>query len=445
MPGFLRIFKRRVLRGSDSRTEKHPPVAERLARKSDFRELPIDDRILSAIGGLGFVHCTPVQKQTLPTALAGRDVTAMAQTGTGKTAAFLITIIQRTLNGDRGPRHAGTPMGLVLAPTRELAVQIGRDADELSEGTDFRHLVVYGGLGYKEQAHALEHPVDLVVATPGRLMDYMGKRIVDLSQVEILVIDEADRMLDMGFIPDVRRILRTLPSKGDRQTLLFSATLPDDVLRLANQWMDDPLRVEVDTEQIVAGEIEQRLYTITAHDKFALLLNILEKEKSDRVLVFCNRRIACETLHRKLHQYGVNVALMTGDVPQKKRMKVLEAFRNGRIRVIVATDVAGRGIHVENITHVINYDLPYEPENYVHRIGRTGRAGVRGQAVSFACEESAFELPAIEDYIKQPLRAERPDSNMLKLPHPKHPPAPDHQQGPSNKRRRGSRQRRQRH
>lgn len=433
MAGFLRnLFRRRAHHKSAPSASRHPSVEARLAQHSDFRTLGVDDTILRAVAELGFVHCTPVQKQALPPSLEGKDITAMAQTGTGKTAAFLIAVIERFVRHDSGQRPAGAPLALVLAPTRELALQIGRDAAELAANTELQHLVVYGGMDYKKQAAQLGGQVDLVVATPGRLMDYMGKRLIDLSKVEMLIIDEADRMLDMGFIPDVRRIIRKLPAKEKRQTLLFSATLTDDVLKLARQWMTDPVRVEVEPEQVIAEEIKQQLYSVTTDNKFALLLNLVNRESTGRVLVFRNRRVQCEKLHHKLQQYGVNSALMTGDVPQKKRMKVLEAFRNGTIPVIVATDVAGRGIHVENITHVVNYDLPYEPDNYVHRIGRTGRAGVKGIAVSFACEESAFVLPEIEEYIGQSLRTERPPDEMLKLPHPKHPP-------PSNSHQRRSR------
>lgn len=378
---------------------------------------------MSAIDELGFTHCTPVQAKSLPHTLAGKDISGLAQTGTGKTAAFLITIIQCILKHSPNNRGPGTPLALVLAPTRELALQIGRDTEELAKHTDIKHLVVYGGMSFDQQARALQQPVDLVIATPGRLIDYIRRRMVKLGQVKIAVIDEADRMLDMGFIPDVRRIMRETPHREQRQTMLFSATLPPDILRLADQWMSDPVRIEIDIENVVAEEIQQKVFAISAKDKLPLLLHLLNSPEAIRVLVFRNRRIHCEQLHRQLTQYGINCALMTGDVPQKKRMSVLEAFRGGQLHVIIATDVAGRGIHVDNITHVVNYDLPYEPEDYVHRIGRTGRAGVQGIAVSFACEESAFVLPEIEACIKQSLKTETPPAEALKLPHPTHPPS----------------------
>jgi ATP-dependent RNA helicase RhlB len=402
----------------------HPgsDILARLARDSDFRKLDVHDRILAAVAELGFTACTPIQAQALPHSLAGKDVAGKAQTGTGKTAAFLITIIQQYLKAG-APRNSTAPMALVLAPTRELAIQIDKDAAELGKHSGIRHLVVYGGTDYQKQQDQLQEGVDLLTATPGRLIDYLRQRKVSLSEVEVLIIDEADRMLDMGFIPDVRRIVAKLPAAEQRQTLLFSATLSGDIMRLAERWMRDPVQVEIEAEQMVADKVEQILYAVAARDKLALLLWLLNNEAGERVLVFRNRRDSCDRLVRELMRYGVNCALLSGDVPQKKRTKVLEAFRQGRIRVIVATDVAGRGIHVENISHVVNYDLPYEPEDYVHRIGRTGRAGVEGRAVSFACEEGAFVLPDIEAFIETPLASTQPAAEMLKLPHPVNPRA----------------------
>jgi ATP-dependent RNA helicase RhlB len=406
-------------RGTAERSS-HLDAIKRLAADSDFRQLPLDDRILAAVCDLGFVACTPVQAQTMPHSLAGRDVTGRAQTGTGKTAAFLITVLQNFLAKGTNQKPSA-PIALVLAPTRELAIQIGKDAGDLGKYSGLQQLVVYGGMNYEQQMQQLAAGVDLVMATPGRLLDYIGKKLIDLSQVRILVIDEADRMLDMGFIPDVRRILRCLPEPGQRQTLLFSATLTEDILRLAQRWLKDPVTVEIEAEQVVAAEVQQRLYAVPAQDKLALLVSLLNTEKPARTLVFRNRRDDCEWLVRQLLHYGVHCALLSGDVPQKKRLKVLENFRTGSIPVIVATDVAGRGIHVEDIGMVVNFDLPYEPDQYVHRIGRTGRAGVKGLAVSFACEEHGFVLPDIEEYIKQPLQCLQPEADLLKLPHPVNP------------------------
>ncbi len=391
-------------------------TSDRIPQKSGFDELGLDKRILLALNDLDFQNCTPIQAQVLPHTLKGRDAFGKAQTGTGKTAAFLLTILQRFLTSvsERGRK----PMALVLAPTRELAIQIGNDMGALCKYTDVKYTAVYGGAGYQDQQNALESGTDVVIATPGRLLDYIRGRKVDLSSVEILVIDEADRMLDMGFIPDVRYILSRLPATEKRQNLLFSATISDDIVQLASKWMHDPIQVEIEPKQIVPKEVVQKAYALAAQDKLAMLLSLLKHEASERVLVFRNRRDASEKLTHQLLHYGIKCALLSGDVRQKKRIQVLEAFRAGRIRVIVATDVAARGIHVEDISHVINYDLPYEAEDYVHRIGRTGRAGETGQAVSFVCEEGGFVIPEIEEFIKQPLTIEQPDPDMLKLPHP---------------------------
>ncbi len=400
-------------------TTRRPPeeIAQALPADSPFRSFGLDVRILAAIADLGFVQPTAVQMESLPLGLSGQDLAGRAQTGTGKTAAFLITIIQHFLK-QGGARQSGNPMALVLAPTRELALQIGSDADLLGKYAPIRRLVVYGGMDHEKQRRQLADGVDLVVATPGRLLDYMGSMRNLLSEVEILVIDEADRMLDMGFIPDVRRIISKTPPPTQRQSMLFSATLSPPILRLAESWMRAPVRVEIDSEQVVAAEVEQVLYAVTARDKLGLLLWLLDNECGERVLVFCNRRCDCDNLANRLLRYGVNCEVMSGDVPQKKRLRVLEDFRAAAIRVIVATDVAGRGIHVDNISHVINYDLPYEPDDYVHRIGRTGRAGVKGKAIGFACEEGSFILPAIEEYIKDSLPTMHPTAEMVKLPHP---------------------------
>jgi len=374
------------------------------------------DLLRALVDDLGFTTCTPIQEHALPHCLSGKDVAGQAQTGTGKTAAFLVTIFQRLLDLPEPPDRL--PYALVIAPTRELAIQIDRDARKIGRHCGFRTAVVYGGIGLDAQRSALNKGVHLLTATPGRLLDLVRRNAVDLSGVRILVIDEADRMLDMGFIPDVRRIIGRLPRREKRQTLLFSATLSDAILRLASRWMRDPVRITVEPEQVVAPEIEERVYAVSSREKLAVLLWLLRHEAGERVLVFRNRRDACRELVLKLRRYGVNCELLTGDVPQAKRIKVLDEFRAGRIRVIVATDVAGRGIHVENISHVVNYDLPYEPEDYVHRIGRTGRAGARGVAVSFACEEGAFVIPEIEEFIGRPLKALPPTPEMLRMPPP---------------------------
>ena len=391
--------------------------------KTRFQDLGLPSEVMHAIADLEFKYCTPIQAVAIPPALEGRDVTGKAQTGTGKTAAFLVSIYTRFLRHPRqAPARHGTPRALVLAPTRELAIQIESDAQELGPYTGTTTLAVYGGMDYGKQQDILKtSSPDILVATPGRLLDFKRGGAVDLRQVEILVIDEADRMLDMGFIPDVRSIIRALPPRELRQTLLFSATLSPDILRLAAQWMNDAVSVEVDPERMTVDTVEQIVYTVQANQRFALLYNLLQRENLQRVLLFCNRRDETDRVLRQCEQYGINAAMISGAVPQKKRLQVLEGFREGRIRVMVATDVAGRGLHVDNITHVINYDIPYDVEDYVHRIGRTGRAGAKGVAYTFACENESFSLPLIETYIGRALDYQNPEPQLLQLPPPPRP------------------------
>jgi ATP-dependent RNA helicase RhlB len=383
-----------------------------------FQDLDLDPRLLRAIvDDLQFRICSPIQAAALPSLLAGRDLAGKAQTGTGKTAAFLIAILQRFLTQPQRDREPWQPMAVVLAPTRELALQIAKDADDLSAYCSFATVAVYGGMDYDRQRSLLAKGVDLVVATPGRLIDYLRQNAVDLSTVEAVVIDEADRMLDMGFIPDVKRIIGYLPKAEERQTMLFSATLSRDIMNLASRWMrSDPVIVEVEPEHVVADGIEEVVYSVTTHEKLPVLLWTLSHEKCERVLIFRNRRRDVEQLRDQLTRCGIACDMLSGDVDQKKRLRLLEDFRSGAIRVIVATDVAGRGIHVDDITHVINYDLPYEAEDYVHRIGRTARAGHTGRAISFACEEGAFVIPDIEKFIDRELVITQPDAEMVRMP-----------------------------
>ncbi|MFO7534913.1 MAG: DEAD/DEAH box helicase [Kiritimatiellia bacterium] len=382
--------------------------------KVRFHDLPLPSPIMRAIQDLGFEYCTPIQGKSLPLSLAGKDVAGRAQTGTGKTAAFLLAILKRFAENPIPDRPFGTPRALVLAPTRELVVQIDKDAAKLSKHSPVNTLAVYGGMEFKDQRRKLsEGRIDLIAATPGRLLDFCGRSVINLRHIEVLVIDEADRMLDMGFIPDIRRILRQLPPREQRQTMLFSATLSEDVMRLASQWMRNPEIVEVESETVTVDTVKQIVYAVSSRDKLRLMLNLMEKEKMERVLIFSNRRDETRELTERLHKKGVHCELLSGDVPQDRRMKVLEAFRAGKIRVLVATDVAGRGIHVDGISHVINYNLPYEPEEYVHRIGRTGRVGHEGTAISFACEDESFVLPEIEKFIGREIPVVVPDTDLL--------------------------------
>jgi len=388
--------------------------------KTRFHDFDLSDPLLHAISVLGFEYCTPIQAEILPISLSGKDVSGRSQTGTGKTAAFLITVITRMLNNPiQGKRKPGTPRILVLAPTRELVLQISEEARHLSKYTDIKTISVFGGMDYEKQKKQLSSDaVDIVVATPGRLLDFQRRRDISLKKIEILIIDEADRMLDMGFIPDVKNIIYSTPAKEKRQTMLFSATLTGEITRLASQWTHNSVIVEIEPEQITVETVDQVVYIVTTIDKFALLFNIIHRQNLKRALIFCNRRDEVRGLAKMLTRHGINCSTLSGDIPQKKRIRRLEAFKAGNIRVLVATDVAGRGIHIEGMDHVINFMLPHDPEDYVHRIGRTGRAGASGTSVSFADEKDAFYIPAIEAFIEQKLSCIEPKEEWLTMPEP---------------------------
>jgi len=391
--------------------------SEGQTRFHDF-DLPLP--VMHAIFDLGFQYCTPIQTEILPSTLAGKDASGRAQTGTGKTAAFLITVITRLIsNPVQGRRKSGTPRVLVLAPTRELVLQIVEEAHQLAKYTPISIQPVFGGMDYEKQRRRLvKTSVDIIVATPGRLLDFQRRGDLNLKKVEILIIDEADRMLDMGFIPDVRKIVYSTPKKDRRQTLLFSATLTADVVRLASQWTRDPVSVEIEPQQIAVDTVDQIVYIVTTDEKFALLYNIIVKQDLKRVLIFCNRRDEVRRLANQLKRHGINCNELSGDVPQKKRLRRLEDFKKGRIRALVATDVAGRGIHIDSMDHVVNYTLPRDPEGYVHRIGRTGRAGAAGTSISFADEEDGFYLAPIEKFMGRELNCTQPQEEWLEKPKP---------------------------
>ena len=380
-----------------------------------FRELGLPDVLLQAIDDLGFTHCTPIQQEVLPYALLGHDCIGKAQTGTGKTAAFLLTVFADLLNTRaEEPRYMGEPRALVIAPTRELVLQIAKDAADLARHTDLHIVTLIGGVDYDRQRRQLEQRlVDLLVATPGRLMDFHSQRLVHLDRIELLVIDEADRMLDMGFIPQVRRIVRQTPPKTHRQTMFFSATFTEEVVRLSDQWTHNPVRVEIEPQSVASKDVEQIVYLVDTGHKLDLLLNLLQQPEALSVMVFANRRDQVRRLHERVERAGIRCGILSGEVAQPRRVKTLEAFREGRYRVLVATDVAGRGIHVEGVTHVINYTLPEDPDDYVHRIGRTGRAGASGTSISFADEDDAFLLPGIEALLGQKLDCVHPDPGLL--------------------------------
>ena len=380
-----------------------------------FDAFNLHQPIREAIRALGFTHCTPIQAQSLQHTLQGHDVTGKAQTGTGKTAAFLITIINDLLtNLPEGQRFLAEPRALIIAPTRELAGQIAADADKLTRFCGLHVVTLVGGEDYQKQHRALEaRPVDIVVATPGRLIDFVRNDNLYLGMIELLVLDEADRMLDMGFIPQVRQIVSRTPHKDCRQTLLFSATFPPEIVELANRWAMDPVMVEIDPENVAAEAVDQMVYLVTTADKYHLLYNLLSEAGKKKVLVFSNRRDQVRKLADDLYRNGVNCGVLSGEIPQHKRTRTLDEFKSGAIQVLVATDVAGRGLHIEDVTHVINYALPEEPDDYVHRIGRTGRAGSIGTSISFACEEDSFLLPPIEDMLGSKLDCIHPQEAQL--------------------------------
>jgi ATP-dependent RNA helicase RhlB len=388
--------------------------------KKRFLDFDLPSELLHAISDLGFRYCTPIQEEILPKLLDGVDAAGRAQTGTGKTAAFLIAIVTHLLRKPLEPIRMA-PRVLILAPTRELALQIKKDSDDLTKYTDIKTLAVVGGIEYNGQRNILsDEKVDIVVATPGRLLDFRRHGNIRLDKVEVLVIDEADRMLDMGFIPAVKEIINSTPSKLKRQTMFFSATLSPEVNRLASRWTREPSVVEIEPEQVVGKAIKQIFYLATDAEKFKILYNLIAIRGLQRVIVFVNRRDTANELKKQLTSYGINCTLLSGDVEQTKRIRRLENFRSGKTKVLVATDVAARGIHVEGISHVVNYTLPDNPEDYVHRIGRTGRAGANGISISFATETDSYNLPAIVRYLGEDLRAIYPEDELLTpLPEPK--------------------------
>ncbi|MCQ3829291.1 ATP-dependent RNA helicase RhlB [Microbulbifer elongatus] len=386
--------------------------------KVRFHDLDLPLPLMHAIADLGFEYASPIQGQSLPHTLNGHDLVGKAQTGTGKTAAFLITVIDDLLkNPFEGERYAGEARALIIAPTRELVMQIADDARGLCKYTDLEIHTLVGGMDYQKQQKALnERLVDILVATPGRLLDFVSKRDCFLDQTEILVIDEADRMLDMGFIPDVRRIVRQTPRKTHRQTMFFSATFTPEVDDLVEQWTSEPVIVEIEPERVATDSVTQHVYLVSGDEKYSLLYNIVQQDDVESLIVFANRRDQCRRLHENLLAHGINAGLLSGEVAQNKRVRTLEDFKTGKSKVLVATDVAGRGIHIDGISHVVNYTLPEEPEDYVHRIGRTGRAGKSGTSISFACEDDAMRLEPIEALLGSKLKCEVPPEELLVKP-----------------------------
>jgi ATP-dependent RNA helicase RhlB len=396
-----------------------------------FENFALHPQLLQGLEESGFIRCTPIQAMTLPLTLEGRDVAGQAQTGTGKTAAFLVALFNRLLTRDAHPdRRTEDPRAVVLAPTRELAVQIEKDAVQIGRHTGLRTALIYGGVDYDKQRKLLEDGVDVIIATPGRLIDFVKQNTVSFRAIEMMVMDEADRMFDLGFIKDIRFLLRKMPGAGERQNLLFSATLSHRVLELAYEHMNDPEKLVVEADSITASNVRQSVYFPATEEKMPLLLGLLSKIDGNRSIVFVNTKYGCERVALTLERAGYKVGVLSGDVPQKKRESLLARFVRGELNMLVATDVAARGLHIPAVSHVFNYDLPLDPEDYVHRIGRTARLGAEGDAISFACDEYAIGLPDIETFIEQKIPVAQLDPSLL-LPVPRGRPASSGQEGES--------------
>ncbi|MEL7186785.1 MAG: DEAD/DEAH box helicase [Pseudomonadota bacterium] len=364
-----------------------------------FDSLPLHESVLAGIRDAGFEFCTPIQASTLPIALQPHDVAGQAQTGTGKTAAFLIAAFNRVLTTDPGEHEKKEPRIFALAPTRELAVQIAKDAEELGKHTGLKVGLAFGGTDYEKQRRTLQDGVDILIGTPGRIIDYFKQGVFKLDRVQVAILDEADRMFDLGFIKDIRYLLRRLPAPDQRLNLLFSATLSQRVLELAYEDMNEPELIQIEPDKVTADRVRQAIYYPANEDKLPLLVGLIREMGDARIMVFVNMKRDAEKVQDNLEANGIHAAAISGDVPQKKRLSMLMKFQNGELPVLIGTDVASRGLHIPDVQYVINYDLPHDAEDYVHRIGRTARAGATGNALSFACETYAMSLPDIETYI----------------------------------------------
>ena len=388
-------------------------MAENHTTATAFSSLPIHAAIQEALEDNRLTHTTPIQEKTLPLTLSGHDVMGLAQTGTGKTAAFLISLYHYLLTNPVHPKAKG-PWAIVLAPTRELAVQIKKDADQIGAYTGLNSLAIYGGVSMEHQRNLLENaPIDIIIGTPGRIIDLYKQKVIRLKNIEVCVLDEADRMFDLGFIDDVRYLLRQMPPAHERLNLLFSATMAQKVQELAYEYFNAPETVSIESEHATADNITQILYHTARHEKTPLLIGLLNRDKPARSMIFLNTKRDLERLSIVLEANGYPNAALSGDIPQKKREKIIKDFQSGAVNIVVATDVAARGLHIPDITHVFNYDLPQVAEDYVHRIGRTARAGASGTAISFACEEYVYSLPEIEHYIHNKLPVTPLDEELL--------------------------------
>jgi ATP-dependent RNA helicase RhlB len=385
-----------------------------------FETLELEPSLMKGLADAGYEYCTPIQSGALPKALAGTDVEGQAQTGTGKTAAFLLATMNLLLRKSApGGGKDGDPRAIILAPTRELAVQIHSDAEILGRHTGLRIGVVFGGTGYDSQRQMLLNGVEILIGTPGRMIDYFKQNIFSLKRVQVTVLDEADRMFDLGFIRDIRYLLRRMPPPEQRLNMLFSATLSHRVSELAYEHMNAPVIVDANPDRVTVKMIEQMVYHVSKDDKISLLHGLLRRMDVSRTLVFANTKRVCERIADYLEGNGYHCGLLTGDVPQKKRLDLLNRFKRGELPILVATDVAARGLHIPDVSHVINFDLPQDAEDYVHRVGRTARAGASGNAISLACEEFVYSLDEIEEFIGEKLPSEiAPESLLAELKPP---------------------------
>lgn len=385
----------------------------------EFSSLQLPGKLLEGIVDAGFSRCTPIQSKTLPLALRGQDVAGQAQTGTGKTAAFLVALFSRLIETTPQPAKIPETRALILAPTRELAVQIHADAVRLGKHLPFKLGLAYGGTDYEKQRRTLAEGVDILIGTPGRLIDYFKQKVFTLRKIEVMVLDEADRMFDLGFIRDIRYVLRRLPDPSKRLNMMFSATLSYRVLELAYEHMNDPDLIRIEPDKMTVDRVKQCIYFPSNDQKIPLLMTLLRKMDSARSLVFVNTRKEADRLQNYLKHNGINAEAMSGNVPQRKRLRMLQAFHSGELPVLIGTDVASRGLHIPDVGHVFNYDLPQDAQDYVHRIGRTARAGASGNAISFGCEDYAISLPDIENYIgrKIPVKSIDPENFIeIKMP-----------------------------
>jgi ATP-dependent RNA helicase RhlB len=386
---------------------------------TEITSFDIPEQLLKSIAESGFTHCTPIQAETLPISLTGHDVAGQAQTGTGKTIAFLIATYAHLLREQPVEgRKKNQPRAIIIAPTRELAIQIHSDAETLGKYSGLQLGLAFGGTGYDQQRKQLEQGVDILIGTPGRVIDFFKQHIFNLKAIQVMVLDEADRMFDLGFINDIRYLLRRMPNPEKRLNMLFSATLSFRVAELAYEHMNNPKQVVIESKQITADRVEEAIYFPAKEEKIPLLLGLLKGHDVTRTMIFVNTKRVAEDVQRYLVANDYDAGVLSGDVPQKKRSSLLKRFTEGTLPILIATDVAARGLHIPEVSHVFNYDLPQDAEDYVHRIGRTARAGATGDAISFACEEYSFSLSEIEEYIGHKIPMQSVTSELLIEPKP---------------------------